>query len=99
MIIDRLRHAKQFHGRGIGIRAGLQFLARPDLITLEKGRYDLPDSGGSYALMQEHETKLRAHGTLLARVAFGVGGMGLFVNKTWVQQAIERGIVAWAGVS
>ncbi len=61
MIIDHLRRAKQFYALGIGIRAGLQFLARPDLITLEKGRYDLPDSGGSYALVQEHETKLRAH--------------------------------------
>ena len=61
MIIDHLRHARQFYALGIGIRAGLQFLGRPDLITLEKGRYDLPDSGGSYALVQEHETKLRAH--------------------------------------
>lgn len=60
MIIDHLRHAKQFHVLGIGIRAGLDFLARPDLITLETGRYDLPDSGGSYALVQEYETKLRA---------------------------------------
>ncbi len=32
--------------------------------------------------------------TKLTRVAFGVGGMGLFVNKTWVQQAVERGIDA-----
>ena len=60
MIIDHLRHAQQFHVLGIGIRAGLQFLARPDLMTLEKGRHDLPDSGGSYALVQEHETKLRS---------------------------------------
>lgn len=60
MIIDHLRHAKQFHVLGIGVRAGLEFLARPDLHTLEKGRYALLDSGGSYALVQEHETKLRA---------------------------------------
>jgi YhcH/YjgK/YiaL family protein len=60
MIIDHIHHAQQFHAFGIGVRAGLQFLARPDLITLEKGRYDLPDSGGSYALVQEHETKLRS---------------------------------------
>jgi len=59
MIIDHLRHAKQFYALGIGVRAGLQFLARPDLMILEKGRYDLPDSGGSYALVQEPETKLR----------------------------------------
>jgi YhcH/YjgK/YiaL family protein len=59
VIIDHLDHANRFHALGIGIRAGLQFLARPDLHTLEKGRYDLPDSGGSYALIQEHETKLR----------------------------------------
>jgi hypothetical protein len=43
MIIDHIRHAKQFHVLGIGVRVGLQFLARPNLITLEKGRYDLPD--------------------------------------------------------
>lgn len=61
MIIDNLRHAQQFYALGIGIRAGLQFLARPDLLTLEKGRYDLPDSGGSYALVQEHDTRLPAH--------------------------------------
>jgi len=61
MIIDHLRHAKQFHALGIGVRAGLEFLTRPDLISLEKGRYALPDSGGSYALVQEHETKLREH--------------------------------------
>ena len=60
MIIDHIRHAKQFHALGIGVRAGLQFLARPDLTTLEKGRHDLPDSGGSYALVSEHETKLRS---------------------------------------
>ena len=60
MIIDHIRHAKQFYVLGIGVRAGLQFLARPDLMTLEKGRYDLPDSGGSYALVQEPETKLRS---------------------------------------
>ena len=60
MIIDHLHHAQQFHVLGIGIRAGLDFLARPDLSTLEKGRYDLPNSGGSYAVVQEHETRLRA---------------------------------------
>jgi len=59
MIIDHIRNAKPLHALGIGVRAGLEFLARPDLHTLEKGRYDLPDSGGSYALIQEHETKLR----------------------------------------
>ncbi len=61
MIIDHIRHAEQFHSLGIGVRAGLHFLARPDLITLEKGRHDLPDSGGSFALVQEHETTLRSH--------------------------------------
>jgi biofilm protein TabA len=61
MIIDHIRNAKPFHVLGIGVRAGLQFLARPDLITLEVGRHELPDSGGSFALVQEHETKLRSH--------------------------------------
>jgi len=60
MIIDHISHAKQYDALGIGVRAGLHFLARPELHALEKGRYDLPDSGGSYALVQEHETKLRA---------------------------------------
>jgi len=60
MIIDHIRRAEQFYVLGIGIRAGLQFLARPDLSML-KGRYDLPDSGGSYAVVQEEsETRLRA---------------------------------------
>lgn len=57
MIISHLRYAEHFYGLGAGIHAGLQFLERPDLISLDKGRYDLPGIDGGYALVQEHETQ------------------------------------------
>jgi len=57
MIISHLRYAEHFYELGAGIYAGLQFLERPDLISLDKGRYDLPGIEGGYALVQEHETQ------------------------------------------
>ncbi len=61
MILDHLSRASLYFGLGSGIRTGLEFLSRPDLARLE-GRYELPDSGGSYAIVEKEKLSRVAEG-------------------------------------
>lgn len=83
MIIDTLENARLYYKLGGGIRAALEYLEKTDFSKIAPARYEI-DNDRLYALVQEYETKPKAHGVWEAHrrhidvqyVAEGVETMG-----------------------